>query len=138
MITLRSLARAAAVLRATMSSVSPRYARRSEGPVITHWHQPLSIAGETSPVYAPDSSQKQSWAPSLTVVPSITSAIPSSHGYGGKIATSTSSGWLVAEGITPLTRSRASPALTGFIFQLAASRALGLTRAGTGFAATPP
>src|SRR5207245_5739590 len=31
----------------------------------------------------------------------------------------------------PLTRSSASPALTGFIFQLAARRALGLTRAGT-------
>src|SRR6202022_4081052 len=37
----------------------------------------------------------------------------------------------VAAGITPLTRSRASPALTGFIFQLAASRAFGLGRAGT-------
>src|SRR5258708_17027406 len=41
------------------------------------------------------------------------------------------SGLLVAAGITPLMRWRASPALTGFIFQWAASRALGLTRAGT-------
>src|SRR3982074_447095 len=99
--------------------------------MMTHWHQPFSIAGETSPVEAPEISQKQSCAPSLTVVFSMTSAIPSSHGNGGKIATSTRSGFLVAAGITPLTRSRASPALTGFIFQLAASRAFGLGRAGT-------
>src|SRR5437660_12423403 len=97
---------------------------------MTHWHQPLSIAGETSPVYAREISQKQSCAPSLTVVPSSTSAIPSNHGNGGKMDTSTRSGFAVDAGSTPLTRSRASPALTGFIFQLAASRALGLTRAG--------
>src|SRR5712692_5259160 len=98
---------------------------------MTHWHQPLSIAGDTSPVYAPEISQKQSCAPSFTVVPSSTSAMASSHGNGGKMATSMTSGWAIDAGITPLTRSRASPALTGFIFQLAASSALGETRAGT-------
>src|ERR1700738_316693 len=60
----------------------------------------------------------------------MTSAIPSSQGNGGKIATSTRAGFLVAAGITPLTRSRASPALTGFIFQLPAAGASRPPRAG--------
>src|SRR5216683_5010837 len=100
-----------------------RMTRRSEWPTITHWHQPRSIAGETSPVYAPDVSQKQSWAPSLTPDPSRTSATPSSHGNGGNNATSTFSTDSPATPRTPLTRSTASPPSTGFIFQLAARSA---------------
>src|ERR1700694_4810987 len=108
MITPRSEDRAAAVFLATISSVSPRNRRRSEWPTITHWHRPLSIAGETSPVKAPDISQKQSCA-------------PSSHGNGGTITTSTRSEWPRATERMPRARSRASSSVTGFIFQLAAT-----------------
>ena len=131
MITLSSLPRAAAAFLATISSVSPRWMRRSEWPTITHWHQPFSIAGETSPVYAPESSQKQSWAPSFTPDSARTSETASSHGNGGKIATSTRSACPLATDRTPRTRSRASSALLGFIFQLAATSGIGETRLDT-------
>src|ERR1700694_3139499 len=95
---------------------------------MTHWHQPLSIAGETSPVYAPDVSQKQSWAPSFTPDSASTSETPSSHGKGGKMATSTRSAWPLATDKMPRTRSSASSAVLGFIFQLAATSGIGATR----------
>src|SRR5215469_11751002 len=104
--------------------------RRSEWPTITHWHQPRSIAGDTSPVYAPDCSQKQSWAPSWTPEPSVTSATPRSHGKGGNSATSTLSVEALTAGRTPRTRSTASPPSTGFIFQLAAIRAFSVACCG--------
>src|SRR5258708_26756205 len=121
MITLRLQARAAAAFFATISSVSPRYARLSECPTRTHWHKPLSIAGETSPVYAPDISQKQSCAPSLTPDPSSISDTPMSHGNGGKMPTSMRSAWPRATERIPRARSSASSELFGFIFQLAAT-----------------
>src|SRR5258708_40051357 len=117
MITLRLQARAAAAFLATISSVSPRYARLSECPTRTHWHQPWSIAGEPSPVYAPDISQKQSCAPRLTPDSPRTSATPSNHGYGGNSAISTESTWLAATGRMLLTSSSAAPPSVGFIFQ---------------------
>src|SRR5438105_7068714 len=121
MITLSPHERAAAVFLATISSVSPRYRRRSEWPTMTHWHRSLSIAGETSPVYAPDISQKQSCAPSFTPDSTSTSETARSHGNGGKIDTSTRSAWPRATERTPRTRSSASSMLFGFIFQFAAT-----------------
>src|SRR5579864_6699263 len=88
---------------------------------MTHWHQPLSMAGETSPVYAPEASQKQSCAPSLTPDSASTSATPIRYGKGGNSATSTRSAWPRATDRTPRTRSSAESRLEGFIFQLAAT-----------------
>src|SRR3982075_4133480 len=121
MITPSSHDNAAAVFFATISSVSPRYTRRSEWPTMTHWQRVLIIAGETSPVYAPDISQKQSCAPSFTPDPSSTSDTPSSQGNGGKIPTSIRAAWPRATERMPRARSSASSELFGFIFQLAAT-----------------
>src|SRR2546425_3907769 len=121
MITPRPHDSPAAVFLATISSVSPRYNRRSEWPTMTHWQRSLSIAGETSPVYAPDISQKQSWAPSFTPDSTSTSETARSQGNGGKIETSTRSAWPRATERMPRTRSSASSMLVGFIFQFAAT-----------------
>ncbi len=53
-----------------MSSVSPKYWRRSEWPMMT-WVQPISssMAGQISPVYAPSFSQYRSCAPMATFEP---------------------------------------------------------------------
>src|ERR1700693_3537954 len=102
--------------------------RLSEWPMITQSHQPFSIAGDTSPVYAPELSQKQSWAPSLTPDSASTSDTGSSQGYGGMMTTSTRSEWPLATDRMPRTRSSASSALVGFIFQLAATIGIGARR----------
>jgi hypothetical protein len=53
-ITRRSCSRAANARRATVSSVSPKYCRRSECPMIAPFTpSSRNIAAETSPVYAP-------------------------------------------------------------------------------------
>src|SRR5579859_4069404 len=121
MITPSSHDSAAAVFFATISSVSPRYTRRSEWPTMTHWHRPWIIAGDTSPVYAPFISQKQSCAPSFTPDPSSTSDTPTSQGNGGMIATSMLEAWPRATERIPRARSSASSRLVGFIFQFAAT-----------------
>src|SRR2546421_728139 len=131
MITLSSLESAAAVFLATISSVSPTKRRRSEWPMMTHWHSVLSIAGDISPVYAPDISQNAFCAPSLTPDSKSTSATAVSHMNGGKIATSTLSACPRATDITPRTRSSASSTLVGFIFQLAATSGIPGGRAPT-------
>src|SRR5450759_5563017 len=58
MIGVRPWAIAEDTLRLTPWSVSPKSCLRSECPMITYWTpKSRSIVGETSPVYAPDSSQ---------------------------------------------------------------------------------
>jgi len=42
--------RAAAIFLFTPSSVSPKYSRRSECPMMTYWQNSLTISGEISPV----------------------------------------------------------------------------------------
>ncbi len=70
---------AAATLRATVSSVSPKWVRRSLWPSSTRWApQSRTMSGETSPVHAPWSAQCMFCAPIFTFVPAriaATSAI---------------------------------------------------------------
>ena len=87
--TRRPWRRAAANLRAVSSSVSPSRWRRSEWPTRTRSHQPASIAGETSPVNAPASSQNTSCAPSRTALAESTSRTAQRCTNGGRTATST-------------------------------------------------
>ena len=79
--------KAARTLAATRSSVSPNSARRSECPTITYW-QPTSrsIAAETSPVKAPDSSAATSWAPSLRLEAATARRAPPDRRMAGRSA----------------------------------------------------
>src|SRR6478672_3635127 len=80
---------AATVRRATVSSVSPKYCRRSEWPTIApRTPSSSSIGAETSPVKAPSSAQCTFWA--KIVWPRSTAA--GSETYGGQSTASTPSG----------------------------------------------
>src|SRR5439155_768381 len=85
------LSTAARVLRATMSSLSPKMCLRSEWPRMT-WLQPtcFSIAGEISPVKASSRSQCMFWAPSKTSLPRNASATAARAVKGGATSTSRS------------------------------------------------
>ena len=75
--------------RATVSSVSPKYWRRSEWPTIApETPSSSSIGAETSPVYAPSGAQCTFWA--KTVCPLSTAA--ASETYDGQSTTSAPSG----------------------------------------------
>src|SRR5687767_6263715 len=77
-----------------------------------------SMAGDTSPVYAPPSFQKQSCAPRNTSVPFVLSDTDLSATNEGNTATSTVLFFEAAE-IAVSTNDRA-PAMVKFIFQLPA------------------
>ena len=114
-------ARAATARRLTPSSVSPNSWRRSEWPIITHWHATVnSIRGATSPVNAPSSSQWQFCAPRVTPLPFSAAATAPNVMYDGQTTTSipsvasATSGSISAIKAEPASRER-------FIFQLPAT-----------------
>src|SRR5256714_12494751 len=95
----------------TVSSVSPKYCRRSEWPTIAPW-TPSSdrIFVEPSPVKAPSSAQCTFWA--YTVCPLVTAA-PSDPNGGQRTASTPPGGWNAAQ------NSRVAPGPL-YIFQLPA------------------
>src|SRR5207248_1558546 len=102
---------AAAVRRATVSSVSPKYCRRSEWPTIAPaTPSSCSIGAEISPVYAPSAAQWTFWAKTVWAL----STAVASETYGGQSTASTPSG-----GRKAAQKSRVSPGPLD-IFQFAA------------------
>ncbi len=85
----KSAPRAAIVRLRTVSSVSPKYCRRSLWPMIT-WLQPaaLIMGAETSPVKAPSLSQNTFCAPILMFVPRTVSTAAVRDGKGVQITIS--------------------------------------------------
>ena len=71
-ITVSPASRAARTRFWTVTSVSPKYWRRSEWPMTTYsTPSSLSIGAEISPVKAPDSAQWQFSAPTAMLVPAV-------------------------------------------------------------------
>ncbi len=103
----------------TVSSVSPKYWRRSEWPTITYL-APASriIPVEISPVNAPWSSQWQFSVPTPTCVPAAAATAAGTSIAGVQHTTSTDVKSLVASA-TAFTSAAVSDGLT-FIFQLPA------------------
>src|SRR5581483_3175434 len=117
----RPASRTAGTLRASASSVSPKYWRRSECPTIApHAPTSTSIGGETSPVNAPEASKWTFWAATTTGDPPHRSITTGSAVNGGQIATSTPVR-PAACGRKASRNSRACPRVL-FIFQFAATR----------------
>ena len=118
----RPWASAACSLRPTASSDSPKCVRRSEWPTMTY-RQPrsISIGGVTSPVNAPDGSQKTSWAPRAIREPFRSDATAASAVNGGQTTTSTAG---VSHSPFSCWTRAAAPSRVRFAFQLPAMMGL--------------
>jgi len=116
-----SPAASAALVRAlTVSSVSPKYWRRSLWPMITYsTPRSFSIAAEISPVYAPAASQCTFCAPSFTFDPAQAAAAAFKSVKGGQTTTSTCA-TSATSFLIPSISAAASDAVL-FIFQLPAT-----------------
>ena len=115
----RPAAIAALARRLTVSSVSPKYWRRSLWPMMTYFAPASSsIPVEISPVYAPDSFQWQFSAPMPTWVPAAAATAAGTSIAGVQHTTSTFVKSFVAS-TTPFTSAAVSDGLM-FIFQLPA------------------
>ena len=120
----RPYLRAALIRWLTVSSVSPKYWRRSLWPMMTY-STPISfsIAPEISPVYAPLSAQWMFWAPTLTLDPFRISTAVARLVKVGQTAIS----HLPANWAREAFRAEASSAVSAavlFIFQLPAIKIL--------------
>src|SRR3990170_8941740 len=87
----RPAAKAAFTLRATISSVSPNWWRRSEWPMIAYWASSATIWGPTSPVAATSSSQWTSCEPNLSDEPRSAPPTAARYTNGGHTTFSTPS-----------------------------------------------
>src|SRR3954451_12931890 len=110
--------RATGILRASASSVSLKYWRRSEWPRTTaSTSSSTSIGAEISPVNAPDSPSCMFWAATRTAVPRRRSTTSCSAVNGGQITTSL---WVAAIRGNSASMNSAASATVLCIFQLAA------------------
>src|SRR5512135_44376 len=112
-------ASAARTFRFTASSVSAKYCRRSEWPMM-QWVAPasFSIRVDTSPVYAPSSAKWTFWDATPMPLPWTSCDTAPIDGYGGARTISTPR-TPATSGRKALTKAPASPAVL-YIFQLPA------------------